>query len=216
MSSFEQYRHRQKYRLRRARYQMESLPQPEREDAMSGAILENLKRIREREIRETQSLKDMLLRSQADMDNLRKRTVKEREETVKFANENLICSLLPILDDFDHAWKIPESSQDLQTFQKGISLIYQQLIKVLGESGLEKIDDVDTPFDPKNHEAITTEYHEDKPENYVTHIIRKGYRMKGRLIRPALVKVNKKPEKAETPHHGTLRPNPNIKGEPLG
>jgi len=215
MSSIEQYRHRQKYRLRRARYQMELPPQQERKDTVSGAILENLKRIREREIKEAQSFKDMLLRAHADMENLRKRTAREREETIRFANENLICSLLPVLDNFDHAWKTTESSQDLQTFQKGINLIYQQLMKVLGEAGLEGIDEVDTPFDPKNHEAITTEYHEDKPENYVTHIIRKGYRMKGRLIRPALVKVNKKPEKAETPHHGTLRPNPKIKGEPL-
>ena len=207
---------RMKYRLRRAFYHLTPYPPSgAAEQGLSPNVLDHLKKIRDREMEEMHSLKDRLLRAHADMDNLRKRLAREKQDIIKFANENLICALLPILDNFDHAWKAAESSPNFASFHQGISLIYQLMQKVLNEAGLETINALGQSFDPKIHEAISAEYKEDVPENQIVNTIRKGYLLKGRLIRPALVRVNKKPEQNETPRPSALKPNPLIKAEPL-
>lgn len=179
------------------------------EETVSKAVFDNLKSLHEKEVGQ---LKERLIRCHADMDNLRKRTSKEREEIVKFANETLISNMLPILDNFEHAWKASEQSEDFESFRKGIQMIYQQLMSVLTDSGLEKIQAKGEQFDPRFHHAVATDWKEDIDENRVIDVMREGFLYQGRVIRPAMVRVNKKPEKSEGV---SMKPNPNIQPEPL-
>lgn len=215
MEKFAKSGRRFRYRLRRAQHELAPFPQQPEEGGASPAVLNHLKTLHEKTEKELAAMKERLLRAHADMDNLRKRTAKDKEEARNFANENLICALLPILDNFDHAWKAAETTPDFQTFHHGVSLIYQQLMKVLAEAGLDSIEALGQPFDPKFHEAISTDSKEDVPDNQVTDIMRKGYTFKKRVVRPTLVRVNKIAEKAEVSHPSAIRPNPLIQGEPL-
>jgi len=198
--------------LKRAGYLLASHTRPPHEEEnLNEAVLENLKQIHERDI---QKLKERLLRSHADLENLRKRSSRERQETIKFANESLISYILPVLDNFTHAFQASEKTGDLDSYKEGIELIYRQLMKVLEESGLEAIESMEKPFDPHFHEAISTEYREETPDNQVIDVVRSGYLLKGRVIRPAMVRVNKKPQEAKA-RESAVKPNPKIKPEPL-
>ena len=174
-------------------------------------VIDNLKQIHEREMKNFQ---DRLLRAHADLDNFRKRTARERQELGKFANESLISYLLPVLDNFSQAFSMNHKVEDIQSYQKGMELISQQLMKVLSESGLEKIEALDKTFDPSLHEAMSTDYVDNLPENQVIQVLRDGYKLKGRVLRPALVRVNRKPEADKTSLQ-TFVPNPEIQPEPL-
>lgn len=202
------------YRLRRAGYIMEqSFRRYVREPVAGEKDLESFKKIHESEV---MTLRERLLRTHADMDNLRKRARREREEIIKFANESLVSYILPVLDNFSHALKASESEEveDAESFKQGVGLIHQQLLKILLESGLEKIDAEEKEFDPHLHEAMSTTYDENLPENLVMEVLRDGYIFNGRIIRPAMVRVNIKPQKTKTSSHA-VKPNPKIKPEPL-
>ncbi len=204
---------RKKYRLRRAGYILGACARPECEEApIQSAVLEKIEKHYHREV---ENLKKRLLRTRADLDNFRKRTTRDRQELVKFANETLLATLLPVLDNFSHALKAADTTTDFASLKKGIKLIHQQMLKILQESGLVKIDASHQPFDPHFHEAMATNYMEDIPENRILEILRDGYTLKGRVLRPAMVRVNKKPPEAEVASHTALKPNPNIKPEPL-
>jgi molecular chaperone GrpE len=201
-----------RYKLKRSRYVLKAHARPSLPDTQDqDLVIENLKQIHEREMKNFQ---DRLLRAHADLDNFRKRSVRERQELVKFANESLISYLLPVLDNFSHALGADQNSEDVESYRKGVELIYQQMLKVFTESGLEKIEAMNKPFDPSFHEAMATEYDANAPENHVLQVLRDGYMLRGRLLRPALVRVNKKPETDTTPRQ-ILIPNPEILPEPL-
>jgi len=139
---------------------------------------------------------ERLLRTTADLDNFKKRSAREREEAIKFANESLIKKLVPVLDNFDMA--LAAASQNLngataQSLQTGVGMIYQQLRNLLLESGLEELDATGKVFDPNWHEAISQQETEELPEGQVLQQLRKGYKLRDRLIRPASVVVAKKP-----------------------
>lgn len=140
---------------------------------------------------------DRLLRTAADFENYKKRATRERQEAVKFANEGIIGTLLPVLDNFEMAMAATAGTEDaaIQSLQSGVSMIYQQLKKALMDAGLEEVDASNQPFDPNLHEAVSQQETKDVPEGHVVQQLRKGYKLRDRLLRPASVVVAKKPSK---------------------
>jgi len=141
---------------------------------------------------------DKLLRVSADYDNYRKRMARERQDTIKFANESLITKLLPVLDNFEAALTAANSNKNVgvESLITGVSMIYNQLKNILLESGVEEINAVNQPFDPSMHEAVCEQETTDVPPGHVLTQIRKGYKLNSKLIRPATVIVAKAPAKS--------------------
>ena len=151
---------------------------------------------------------DRLLRTTADFENFKKRAARERIESVQSANFALLQKLLPVLDNFEMALAAAQSAGaaksggpapndgKLASLQSGVLMIQQQLKSVLAESGLEEVDATGKPFDPNLHEAISHRESTEAPEGNVLQQVRKGYKVKDRLLRPAAVVVAKKPAKA--------------------
>ena len=141
---------------------------------------------------------DRLLRTAADFENFKKRAAREKQEAIKYANETLMQKLIPVLESLDIALAAPSSAapdptESCQSFQEGVSLICQQLKRVLTEAGLEEINAVGNPFDPHLHEAVSQQETPEVPEGQVVHQLRKGYKLRDRLLRPASVIVAKPP-----------------------
>jgi len=142
---------------------------------------------------------DRLLRTSADFENFKKRAARERQEAATFANVGLIQKLLPLLDNFEMAQAAAQSAKGdkLASLQTGIAMIQQQLKGVLAESGVEEVEAGGKPFDPTLHEAVSQMESKDVPEGHVLQQMRKGYKLRDRLLRPATVVVAKKPVAAE-------------------
>ncbi len=138
---------------------------------------------------------EALVRTTADFDNFKKRATRERQEAVKFANESLLQKLIPILDTFDMALTAAANAKEgtAQSLQTGVSMILSQLRNTLTEAGLEEVDASGKVFDPNFHEAVSQQESADVPEGHVVQQLRKGYKLKERLLRPATVIVAKKP-----------------------
>ncbi|MGD1088507.1 MAG: nucleotide exchange factor GrpE [Verrucomicrobiota bacterium] len=138
---------------------------------------------------------DRLLRTTADLENFKKRAAREKTEAAQFANASLLQKLLPILDNFEMAQMAAQNVQgdSLASLQSGVAMIQQQLKTLLTDSGLEEIDAGGKPFDPTLHEAVSQQETIEVPENHIVQQIRKGYKLRDRLLRPASVIVAKKP-----------------------
>jgi len=138
---------------------------------------------------------DQLLRTAADFENFRKRAARERQDAVKFANESLLQKLIPVIDNFEMAIAAAAATQEgsAQSLQTGVNMILSQLRSTLMEAGLEEIDATGKPFDPNFHEAVSQQETSDVPEGHVVQQLRKGYRLRERLLRPATVIVARKP-----------------------
>lgn len=140
---------------------------------------------------------DRLLRVTADFDNYKKRVARERQDAAKYAFLPLLEKLIPVLDHFEIALNTSAGNAGAAApaaFQEGMAMIYQQLRSALTESGLEEINALGQPFDPNFHEAVSQQPTADVPEGQVTMQLRKGYRYRDRLVRPASVVVAKAPE----------------------
>jgi molecular chaperone GrpE len=141
--------------------------------------------------------KDHWLRTAADLENFKKRAARERTEAAQFANAALLQKLLPVLDNFEMAQTAAQTAQASQagiaSLQSGIAMIQQQLKGALTEAGLEEMDAAGKLFDPTFHEALSQQETSDVPEGHVVQQIRKGYKLRDRLLRPAAVIVAKKP-----------------------
>jgi molecular chaperone GrpE len=140
---------------------------------------------------------ERLLRTTADFDNFKKRAAREKTESAQYASAQVLQKILPVLDNFEMALaatKTAEAPQgNLASLQSGVSMIQQQLKNVLVEAGLEEIDATGKPFDPTLHEAVSQQESSEVPEDHVLQQLRKGYKYKDRLLRPATVVVAKKP-----------------------
>lgn len=138
---------------------------------------------------------DRLLRATADFENFKKRAAREKQEAIKYANESLLQKLLPVLEHLDMALAAAQAAAPTEgdSLHKGVNMISQQLKTVLTEAGLEEIDASGKAFDPHLHEAISQQETPDVPEGHVVQQLRKGYRLNGRLLRPASVVVAKQP-----------------------
>jgi molecular chaperone GrpE len=138
---------------------------------------------------------ERLLRTTADFDNFKKRAAREKQDAIRYANESLLEKLVPVLDNFDAALSAAQTTPAGagQSLQAGVAMIFQQLKKVLTESGLEEVDAAGQKFDPNLHEAVSQQETADVPEGEVLQQLRKGYKLRDRLLRPATVVVAKKP-----------------------
>lgn len=137
---------------------------------------------------------EQLLRISADLDNYKKRAARERQEAIKFANESILEKLIPILDNFEMALAAANApNTSVSSLQAGINMIQQQFKAALADAGLQEIDASGKPFDPNLHEAISQQETGEVPEGQVLQQIRKGYKLRERLLRPASVVVAKKP-----------------------
>jgi molecular chaperone GrpE len=159
---------------------------PEAEEA-DGAETENPEIVRLTE--QVQDLQNRLLRAQADFDNFRRRTRMEKEEFAKYASQNLIEQLLPVVDNFERAIAAAKDAQDAASLQKGVEMIYRQLLQILEQEGVQPIEAVGQPFNPEFHQAVMRVESEDQEEGIVVEELQKGYRFKGKVIRPSMVKV---------------------------
>jgi len=139
--------------------------------------------------------RDNWLRTAADFENFKKRAARERVEATQFANAALLQKLLPVLDTFEMAQAAAQNAEDekIISLQAGVAMIQQQLKNILLEGGLEEIDATGKPFDPALHEAVSQQETSEVPEGRVVQQIRKGYRLRDRLLRPAAVIVAKNP-----------------------
>jgi molecular chaperone GrpE len=151
-------------------------------DAAFGQLQSDLERFR-----------DLALRSQADFENYRKRSVREREEAVRFANFGLIERLVPVLDNFDLGLSAARSTEGASVIVEGMDMVRRQLLEVLAQQGVETLEAEGQPFDPNLHEAVSQEASATVPEGSVVRQLRKGYRMKDRLVRASLVVVSSGP-----------------------
>ncbi|HEY8966687.1 MAG TPA: nucleotide exchange factor GrpE [Candidatus Methylacidiphilales bacterium] len=141
-------------------------------------------------------LQDKLVRTMAEWDNARKRTAKEKEDAIRFANEGLLESLLPVVDNFELGMTAAANAADAKSIAVGLQMVLGQMQNFLKDSGLEAIDATGQPFDPHKHDAIGHEPSETVPEGSVVSQRRKGYLLKGKLLRPAMVTVSEgKPQK---------------------
>ncbi len=131
------------------------------------------------------------MRLRADMENLRKRAHKDKMDFAKYANENLLCEIIPVFDNFERATKVTTEDAELQKFLKGFTMIQDQLEYTLKNAGLEKIEAVNQTFDPNFHEAVEIVETNETESDMVVEVMRTGYIFNDKVIRPALVKVSK-------------------------
>jgi molecular chaperone GrpE len=131
-----------------------------------------------------------LQRLQAEFDNYRKRTIKEKEDISKYASERLVGAILPVLDNFERAIDSAQTSHDVAAYAQGVEMIFRQLHDVLAKEGLAAIEAVGQAFDPNIHEAILSVESEEYSENTVVEEVQKGYYLKDRVLRPSMVKVS--------------------------
>jgi molecular chaperone GrpE len=141
-----------------------------------------------------QNYYEQWLRTAADLENYKKRAARERQEAIKFANESLLEKIIPVLDNFEMALTAANAANtSVESLQAGINMIHQQLKSAMTDAGLEEINAIGKPFDPNFHEAISQQESADAPEGQVVQQVRKGYKLRDRLLRPASVVVAKKP-----------------------
>src|SRR2546423_1973623 len=140
--------------------------------------------------------RDLALRSQADFDNFKKRAAREKEEAIKYANSSLLERLIAIVDNFELGLAAAKSEGEQSPVYSGMSMVLKQLTDFLADNGLQPIDAEGQKFDPNLHEAIAHEPSDRVPEGVVLRQMRRGYRLKDRLLRPSTVVVSSGPKKA--------------------
>ncbi|MCD8501261.1 MAG: nucleotide exchange factor GrpE [Bacillaceae bacterium] len=135
-------------------------------------------------------LNNRLLRVQADYDNFRRRSREEKEAASKYRAQSLIEDLLPVLDNFDRALNVNVESEETKSLLQGVEMVYRQLNDALKNEGLTLIESVGQSFDPYYHQAVMQVESDEHESNQVVEELQKGYQLKDRVIRPAMVKVN--------------------------
>lgn len=167
------------------------------EGAMPGAVApDDLAAAYEKVVAEKRDLHERLLRKQAEIENVRKRLQREKEDFLQHATGDLIRALLPTLDGFERALKHDDASVP-EAYVQGMELIYRQLFDVLARAGLERVETEGKQFDPHVHQAVETVEVPGRRDHEIVEELQRGYRLKHRLLRPAIVKV------AVSPQHST-------------
>ena len=145
---------------------------------------------RDRLAAERADLHDRLLRARAEFDNARRRGERERLDFLQFASMDLVRELLPVLDDFERALKVETADRN---YAKGVELIYQRLYETLKRLGLEPIETEGQQFDPNRHEAVLRVQTEEAEDQAILGELQRGYNFRGKLLRPAWVRVAVRP-----------------------
>ena len=133
---------------------------------------------------------DRNLRLMAEFDNYRRRTAKEQLELIETANGKLLEKLSEVQDNFERAFASENKAKDLEAFEKGMQMIYNQFAKILTDAGLEQIDPTGAEFDPNCHEALMQQPSETVPEGHVVTVFQKGYKLKNKILKTAKVIVS--------------------------
>ncbi|HNY42221.1 MAG TPA: nucleotide exchange factor GrpE [Bryobacteraceae bacterium] len=165
----------------------EAAPEADAFETMDvAALLEQLAAERDRLEADKAALSDMLLRRSAEFDNYRKRTERERSDLIEYAASDAVKAMLPVLDDLERALAQAPAGEE---FTRGVELIYQRMVDALGKLGLEAIVAEGQPFDPNLHHAIEMVPCEEGEDHTVIGDLLRGYKFKGRLLRPSMVRV---------------------------
>ena len=162
----------------------EEIEQNNKEEEQEKSVEELL----EEKEQEIQQYKDKLQRIHADFENFKKRSIKEKQEFVKFANEGLILKVPEAYEDLERALEVKED----KNLREGVELIYKKLTKILEDEGVEPIETKNQKFDPYKHEALMTEDNDDYENNEIIQDLQKGYTLNSKVIRYSKVKVCKK------------------------
>jgi len=163
------------------------------EDEMGNPLVEFLKTEVEKLGSERKQLEDQVLRTMAEFQNFRKRKEQEADQLRSFATEKLVTSLLPVLDNFERTLEALDKGAPMEKVIEGIKLVDRQFRQILESHNVKRIEAHGQPFDPDVHEAIATEDSHEHPENTVVGEVEPGYRLADKVIRPARVRVSKKP-----------------------
>jgi molecular chaperone GrpE len=141
--------------------------------------------------------RDLALRNQADLENFRKRAAREKDDAVKFANAAFLERLLPVLDNFELGLSAARAGAENSPILMGMDMVAKQLADFLTGSGVEPVNGEGQPFDPNLHEAVAQEASETVAEGVIVRQLRRGYKLRERLLRPATVVVSKGAPQAE-------------------
>ncbi|MBR7553338.1 nucleotide exchange factor GrpE [Allobacillus sp. SKP8-2] len=139
---------------------------------------------------ENADLNDRLLRLQADFDNYKRRMKKEKEMDLKYKSQELATEIIPVLDNFERALQTGADQENVASFVEGVEMVYQQLQQALEKVGVTEIEAEGKEFDPTIHQAVMQVEEDGYDSNQVIEVLQKGYQLKDRVIRPAMVKVN--------------------------
>ncbi len=140
---------------------------------------------------------DKFLRAKADYQNLQKRAADEQRNAIRYANADFARSVVQVLDDFERTLEAAEEAPEADSIISGVKLVYEKLLKLLGDHHIEPIEALGQPFDPHLHEALMQEASETLPPDSVLREIERGYRLHDRVLRPARVVISKAPEQSE-------------------
>lgn len=163
---------------------------PEPDDLVMNIGAEQLRDL-EVQVETLKSRNDQLMRVAADFENYKRRQEREREEMAKYAGQQVVSNLLPVIDNFERALQAQTHAQDPASFIEGVRMIQKQLAEVLSKASVSIVEAVGQPFNPEFHEAIASEVNDEVEDETVLEEFQKGYIMHGRLIRPSVVKVSK-------------------------
>jgi molecular chaperone GrpE len=141
---------------------------------------------RDQLVAEKADLQDRLLRARAEFDNARRRAERERSDFLQFAAMDLVRDILPVLDDFERALKVETADKE---YAKGVELIYNRLSETLKKMGLEPVDTTGQKFDPNLHQAVERVENHDAEDQTILGEFQRGYNFRGKLLRPAMVRV---------------------------
>jgi molecular chaperone GrpE len=147
-------------------------------------------------------LRDKLLRARAELANLQRRAANEKTEAIRYAVADFARDLLEVVDDFERMFEAASSEASEGSITEGSRLVYENLLKVLKIHHIERIEAEGKPFDPAQHEAVMQQPDGDQPPNTVLREVQKGYRLQGRLLRPAKVIVSAEPAERGVQEHG--------------
>jgi molecular chaperone GrpE len=161
----------------------EAISKDEQETNIESSEIEQLKQ-------EKDELYQRLLRLQAEYDNFRKRTQKEKEANLKYKSQDVVTELLPAVDNFERALQVEIKDESAAKFVEGMQMVYRQLKDALLKQGVEEIQGEGELFDPHLHQAVMQVEEEGYESNIVVEVLQRGYKLKDRVIRPAMVKVN--------------------------
>lgn len=137
-----------------------------------------------------EALKEKMLRLTAEYDNFRKRTQREKAADLKYKAQDLATDLVPVVDTFDRALQLKPDENSIDSFYEGMEMVYRQLMQALSQAGVEEIETEGETFDPNFHQAVMQVEDDQYESQAIVETLQKGYRLKDRIIRPAMVKVN--------------------------
>jgi len=196
------YNRRKKYRLRRQLFNFPAIDSAE--EGGSAQILDATvsdkddQKLVEELQKQLKDAQERVVRSRADLENQRKRFQKEKDDIRKYAVETFLQDIVNPMDHFALALQSLETATDIGSVQQGVEMIHRELMNVLETNGLQVVNPTDDSFDPNLHEAVGTDYDPEKEEGQILSVMRLGWKLKDRVIRPAMVQVNRKPAEAAT------------------